>query len=234
MPRKVATPSRAPSERKRCVCRGGWRLTNRCSASAVSGPRMSAGSRRLRATARLTRRHAVPFPAARALQAFTLGQPLGAATGPTPPGGAGGASSALPEARAEDQSLNRIVSSSVEAGAAAAAVQGAGARLPGLPAAAPRVSEGAGADTRTASSEGGAAPDRRMSPLASAVLSLMQVRAAALVLIGAQSGATSELWVKLRHASLVALDGGEPASERGSQANWLGAIVLGGLISRDV
>ena len=138
---------------------------------------MSAGSRRLRATARMTRRRAVPFPLARALQADTLALTLGPAARPTPAAGADGGRQAPAQARAEDQSPNRVLSLPVETGAAAATVQGAGAALPGFAAAAPRVAAGAGADARTVSSGAGAvaAPNRRTSPLASAVLSLMQV-----------------------------------------------------------
>ena len=141
--------------------------------TTVSELRMSAGSRRLRATARMTRRRAVPFASARALQADTLTLTLGPAARPTPAGGA----DAGRQARAEDRSPDGVLSLPAGTGAAAAAAQGAGAVLPDLAAAAPRVAAGGGADVRAVSpgAGAGAAPDRRTTPLASAVLSLMQV-----------------------------------------------------------
>lgn len=148
--------------------------------TTVSELRMSAGSRRLRATAHMTRRRAVPFPSARALQADTLSLNLGPAARPTPAGGADGGRQAPAQALPEDQRRDGVLSRPVGTGAAAAAAQGAGAVLPGLAAAAPHVAARAEADARTLSpgASAGAASDRRTSPLASAVLSLMQVRAA--------------------------------------------------------
>ena len=123
----------------------------------------------------------MPYPSARALHADSLSLNPDPAARQTPAGGADGGRPALAQARAEDPSPDQNLSLRVAAGAAAAAAEVPEPRLPALAAAAPRVPVGPGADARTLSSGVGVASDRRMSPLASAVLSLVQVRAAAVV-----------------------------------------------------